>query len=85
MGKSKHKSRDERREEVSNIIRQMGDLGLSPQHEGIPEFYMRMRDFISSGIADTGKIDLVGHKRTIHYILSARKGVVSQVTLKRTQ
>lgn len=85
MGQSKPKTQEERREEVSNIIRQMGDLGLSPQHEGIREFYLRLRDFTSSGIADTGRIDLVGHKRTIHYILSARRGVVSRVTLKRTQ
>jgi thymidylate synthase ThyX len=44
-------------------------LGLSPEIDGIKEFYDKCDEYINSGEHYSGKINLNGFKRVLEYIL----------------
>jgi hypothetical protein len=77
-----NKSLEQRLVEVQSIYRQLNDLGLSNEHEGVATFKKIANDFVKDGTSASGSIPLRGLKRKIVYILTMRPQIVSSVTLK---
>lgn len=75
------KSEDERRIEISEVIKQINDFGLSVSVSGVKEFYSICSDYIKSGEGRSGKIKLYGFKREIEYILPTKKQSMVRVNL----
>lgn len=78
----KEKSIEERMDEMRRLYKQLSDLGLSKEHNGIRDFMQIANDFVKDGQSASGKISLDGLKRDLIYTLSLRKQIPSSITLK---
>ena len=78
----KIKTKETRIEEVKLIKDKLTSLGLSEEHEGIPEIFKILKDFENDGFSNSGKIKLVGLQRVAHFILTNKPHVESTLCLK---
>ena len=78
----KFKDKNDRFNEVNEIKDKLQGLGLSPEIEGIKEFYKYCEDYIEKDIPWSGKIKLLGTKRILEAILPRRKLTKVSVNLK---
>jgi hypothetical protein len=76
------KSKETKMKEVQDILTKLNSLGLSPQHEGIKEFYTVLKKYKDEDLSLSGKIRLLGLKREIHYILPVTPNKQVSVELK---
>jgi hypothetical protein len=76
------KSKETRMKEVQDILTKLNSLGLSPQQEGIKEFYIVLKKYKDEDLSLSGKIRLLGLKREIHYILPVTPNKKVSVELK---
>lgn len=76
------KDKGERVREVVNVIKKLTGLGLNDNYEGIEEFKAILKQFVVDGIYKQGKIDIVGTKRQIYYMLPERSGKEISIELK---
>lgn len=67
------KSEEERREEMNTIKEKLTSLGLSPEMEGIDEFYERAALFEREGESWSGKIKVTGQNRILDIIFTPNK------------
>ena len=77
-----YKTLEDRRSELLPVMKQLNTLGLSPEIDGIKEFYGICKQYIDTGRGYSGKIKLHGFKRELEYILPIRKQVQVSVNLK---
>lgn len=77
-----YKTQEQRRAELLPVMKQLNQLGLSPEINGIKEFYKICKEYIDDGVGKSGKIKLEGFKRELDYILPIRKQVLISVNLK---
>ena len=75
------KTKEERKAELLTVMKQLNELGLSKEIDGIAEFYKLCQEYIETGEGQSGKIKLVGFKRELVYILPKRKEVKVNVNL----
>jgi len=67
------KSEKERKDEVDTIKEKLTSLGLSPEMEGIGEFYERAALFERTGESWSGKIKVTGQNRILDIIFTSNK------------
>jgi len=79
------KEKGERLVEVVNIIKKLDGLGMGDNYEGIEEFKIILKQFVRDGIYKQGKINVVGTKRQIVYMLPERHGKEISIELKYNQ
>lgn len=77
-----NKNKDERLKEVQTIKDKITGLGLSGEVEAINNFYQLLDKFIEDGESCNGKINLIGFKRVINYILTNTGGKKCLVSLE---
>jgi len=89
MGKKKeekpdttHKTREEREQEVKNLLYQLNELGINISIPGMLEFLKHTQAFIKDGTFWQGRIPLKGTNRVLVGFLTNRLNNVSDVTLK---
>ena len=90
--KRKHKSKEkivktkeERVLEIIKIKKQLQELGLSEEFEGIALFYTHCVKYVNDNIPWSGNIKLVGLKRILEAILTTRKTINCSISLKYDQ
>tara|TARA_B100000963_G_scaffold196935_2_gene171401 strand:+ start:2357 stop:2647 length:291 start_codon:yes stop_codon:yes gene_type:complete len=79
------KDKSERVREVVNVIKKLQGLGLNDNYEGIEDFKMILKQFVEDGIYKQGKVDIIGTKRQIYYMLFERSGREISIELKYNQ
>ena len=79
------KDKAERVKEVVNVIKKLTGLGLNDNYDGIEEFKLILKQFVNDGIYKKGKIDIIGTKRQIYYMLPERTGKEISIELKYNQ
>ncbi len=67
------KSEKERKDELNLIKAKLTSLGLSPEMEGIDEFYERAALFERDGESWSGKIKVTGQNRILDIIFTPNK------------
>jgi len=67
------KTENERKDEMDTIKEKLTSLGLSPEMEGIDEFYERAAKFESDGESWSGKIKVTGQDRILDIIFTPNK------------
>lgn len=75
------KSIEDRKLEITEVIKQINDLGFSTSVDGIRKFYTICSEYIKTGEGKSGKIKLEGFKREIEYILPTKKQNMVKVNL----
>ena len=67
------RTKEEREVETDKVKKQLKDIGLSTEIEGISKFYKIMDEFVNYGTSAQGIIQLNGFGREICYIFSINK------------
>tara|TARA_B100000925_G_scaffold291209_1_gene278488 strand:- start:1771 stop:2058 length:288 start_codon:yes stop_codon:yes gene_type:complete len=75
------KSMEDRKIEITEVIKQINDIGFSTSVDGVKQFYTICSDYIKTGEGKSGKIKLEGFKREIEYILPTKKQNMVKVNL----
>ena len=79
------KGKGERLAEVVSIIKKLDGLGLNDNYDGIEDFKDILKQFVKDGIYKQGKINIIGTKRQIVYMLPERQGKEISIELKYNQ
>ncbi len=64
------------------MYKQLYDLGLSREHDGIKDFMTLANLYVKDAVAASGTIPLHGLKRDLLYTLSNQKHIPCSITLK---
>lgn len=78
----KEKNMSDRIKSVDVAKEKLCSIGLSSQIEGVAKFHEVCEDYINSGENRSGKIELMGFKRIIEYILPTSYHTDVSVLLK---
>ena len=78
----KIKTKEIREDEINNIKKKLMDLGLNNSFENIKNLFIIFDEYIITGNSNSGKIELPGLKREIHYILSNKLNIENSINLK---
>lgn len=76
------KTSEQREAEVENLMQQFMDFGFPLDNEGVQEFIKRTKQFVDSGLSDSGKIKLNGFNRILIYVFSKQPHITSRITLQ---
>ena len=79
------KEKGERLAEVVSIIKKLDGLGLNDNYDGIEDFKAILKQFVKDGVYKQGKINIIGTKRQIVYMLPERQGKEISIELKYNQ
>lgn len=79
---NKQKTKDERKQEINNIIRILYDNQYHIGIDGMPQFYEVAKEFIDHGTYWEGEIEMVGTKHKLVGFLTNKKGNKCEVMLK---
>jgi len=79
------KEKGERLTEVVSIIKKLDGLGLNDNYDGIEDFKAILKQFVKDGVYKQGKINIIGTKRQIVYMLPERQGKEISIELKYNQ
>lgn len=76
-----HKTKQERLREVIKVLKQIQNLGIPIQNEGLEELKKILSQWVNDGVYKKGRIKLRGYERIIYYELYNRKNVEIAVNL----
>lgn len=76
------KTKNERVREVINLIKKLNELGLNDNYDGIEEFKSILKQYVADGIYKQGKINVLGTKRQIRYMLPEKADKEISIVLK---
>lgn len=76
------KNMEDRKNIVEKALNKIDEIELSREIPGIIEFNKICNEYIASGINKSGKIELSGFKRELHYILPTSKHIDVSLILK---
>lgn len=78
----KGKTQAQRHAEVYDALKQLTDLGLTADLEGVAKFIAIVDDFLVRGFHASGDIPVPGTQRRIVYKLSMQPHIPSMIVLK---
>lgn len=78
----KIKSMSDRIQSINVAKDKLKSLGLSSEIDGIATFYKICEEYIDTGESKSGKIELIGFKRILEYILPTNYSTNVSVLLK---
>ena len=81
----KSKTKGERLMEVISIIKKLDGFGMNDTYDGIEDFKKILKQFVVDGIYKSGKINIIGTKRQIVYMLPEKSGKEISIELKYNQ
>ncbi len=80
--KDQYKTKDERKEEINNIVRLLYDNNYHMGVDGMPQFFEIAKEFIDNGTYWEGEIEMVGTKHLLKGFLTNKKNVKCSLMLK---
>ena len=78
----KHKTKEERKQEINQIVRTLYDNQYHMGIDGVPQFFEVAKEFIDNGTYWEGEIEMVGTKHKLVGFLTNKKGNKCQLMLK---